>query len=121
MLQFPSHDAFTDKAIEGLSLSGLKHLGSGKVRELFSWNEDYLVFVATDRLSAFDVVMGEGIRKRGNFDANECVLVRTSRELCGVTQGNSRTGAAGLERLSLGAPRAKIPHNVRPEGRAACI
>ena len=44
-----------------------EHLGSGKVRELYAWDEDFLVFVATDRLSAFDVVMAEGVPGKGEI------------------------------------------------------
>ena len=34
----------------------LKKLSSGKVRDLFEFNND-LLFVATDRISAFDVIL----------------------------------------------------------------
>lgn len=39
----------------------------GKVREVYSINEDLLVMVATDRLSAFDVVMPKGIPYKGQI------------------------------------------------------
>lgn len=48
-----------------LSLPGLTKLRSGKVREVFELDERHLLFVATDRLSAFDVVMGEPIPGKG--------------------------------------------------------
>ena len=35
----------------------LPRVASGKVRDLFSIDEKTLLFVATDRISAFDVVM----------------------------------------------------------------
>lgn len=38
---------------------------TGKVRDVYSIGEDYLVMVATDRISAFDVVLPEGIPCKG--------------------------------------------------------
>ena len=38
-----------------------KSVYKGKVREVYNINDDLLVMVATDRLSAFDVVMPKGI------------------------------------------------------------
>jgi phosphoribosylaminoimidazole-succinocarboxamide synthase len=52
-----------NKALTDIDLP-LPHLASGKVRELFALEDD-LLFVATDRISAFDVVMGEGIPDKG--------------------------------------------------------
>lgn len=46
-------------------LEGLKHLATGKVRELFEVDEDTVLFVASDRISAFDVVMKNGIPGKG--------------------------------------------------------
>lgn len=39
----------------------------GKVREVYSLNNDILVMIATDRLSAFDVVMPKGIPYKGQI------------------------------------------------------
>jgi len=47
-----------------LDLSGVKKLKSGKVREVFDLG-DRLLFVASDRLSAFDVIMPNGIPRKG--------------------------------------------------------
>lgn len=47
-----------------LDLPGVKKLKSGKVREVFDLG-DYLLFVATDRISAFDCVMPNGIPRKG--------------------------------------------------------
>ena len=38
---------------------------TGKVRDVYSIGDDYLVMVATDRISAFDVVLPEGIPFKG--------------------------------------------------------
>jgi phosphoribosylaminoimidazole-succinocarboxamide synthase len=41
------------------------HLGSGKVRELYSLDEDRLLLVASDRISTFDVVLPTEIPDKG--------------------------------------------------------
>ncbi|MGH3733052.1 MAG: phosphoribosylaminoimidazolesuccinocarboxamide synthase [Acidimicrobiales bacterium] len=43
----------------------LRHLYSGKVRDLYEIDHDLMLMVATDRLSAFDVVMNEPIPNKG--------------------------------------------------------
>jgi phosphoribosylaminoimidazole-succinocarboxamide synthase len=43
----------------------LRHLYSGKVRDLYEVDEAHLLMVASDRLSAFDVVMNEPIPQKG--------------------------------------------------------
>lgn len=52
-----------DQAITSIDLAScsLKKVASGKVRELFEVNSTTLLFVATDRISAFDVVL-ENVR-----------------------------------------------------------
>ena len=47
-----------------LDLPGIKKLKSGKVREVFDLG-DSLLFVATDRISAFDCVMPNGVPRKG--------------------------------------------------------
>ncbi|PZP32831.1 MAG: phosphoribosylaminoimidazolesuccinocarboxamide synthase [Roseateles depolymerans] len=47
------------------SLSSLPLLGRGKVRENYAVGEDRILMVASDRLSAFDVIMGEPIPGKG--------------------------------------------------------
>ena len=49
------------------SFPGQTGLYKGKVREVYTINEDLLVMVATDRLSAFDVVMPKGIPFKGQI------------------------------------------------------
>ncbi|HEU6451101.1 MAG TPA: phosphoribosylaminoimidazolesuccinocarboxamide synthase [Gemmatimonadaceae bacterium] len=43
----------------------LKKLGSGKVRDIYEVDTDRLLLVATDRVSAFDVVMNEPVPYKG--------------------------------------------------------
>jgi len=54
----------SDAPILQLELPGLRKLKSGKVREVFDLG-DRLLFVATDRISAFDVIMPNGIPHKG--------------------------------------------------------
>jgi phosphoribosylaminoimidazole-succinocarboxamide synthase len=44
---------------------GQKNLYVGKVRDVYNVNDKYLVMVVTDRISAFDVVLPEGIPFKG--------------------------------------------------------
>ena len=46
---------------------GQKSVYKGKVREVYTLENDILVMVATDRLSAFDVVMPKGIPYKGQI------------------------------------------------------
>ncbi len=45
--------------------TGLEQIASGKVRDIYALDPDHLLFVTTDRVSAFDVVMGEGVPMKG--------------------------------------------------------
>ncbi|MEX2380997.1 MAG: phosphoribosylaminoimidazolesuccinocarboxamide synthase [Opitutales bacterium] len=51
------------RTIDGLPFP---HLGSGKVREIFDLGENLLI-VATDRLSAFDVILPTGVPGKGTL------------------------------------------------------
>lgn len=46
---------------------GQKSVYHGKVREVYNINDEILVMIATDRLSAFDVVMPKGIPFKGQI------------------------------------------------------
>ncbi|MGH3846510.1 MAG: phosphoribosylaminoimidazolesuccinocarboxamide synthase, partial [Pseudonocardiaceae bacterium] len=47
------------------ALSDYRHLASGKVRELYRIDDEHLLFVATDRISAFDYVLDSTIPDKG--------------------------------------------------------
>ncbi|MEK6296210.1 MAG: phosphoribosylaminoimidazolesuccinocarboxamide synthase, partial [Paraburkholderia tropica] len=47
------------------TLRSLPLLGRGKVRDNYAVGDDKLLIVTTDRLSAFDVIMGEPIPRKG--------------------------------------------------------
>ncbi len=49
------------------ALSEYRHLSSGKVRELYRVDDEHLLFVATDRISAFDHVLYSTIPDKGRI------------------------------------------------------
>ena len=49
------------------NFTGQTHVYKGKVRDVYSLENDLLVMVASDRLSAFDVVMPKGIPYKGQI------------------------------------------------------
>jgi phosphoribosylaminoimidazole-succinocarboxamide synthase len=53
-----------EQVITKPDLPGLKHVSSGKVREMYDLGEQLLI-VTSDRLSAFDVIMANGIPFKG--------------------------------------------------------
>ncbi|KAF0151428.1 MAG: phosphoribosylaminoimidazole-succinocarboxamide synthase [Ignavibacteria bacterium] len=55
-----------DSAVTAIYLPELKLFKRGKVRDVFDLGEYYLI-VSTDRLSAFDVIMNEGIPAKGKI------------------------------------------------------
>ena len=48
-------------------IASLEHIASGKVRDIYKIDEQHLLFVASDRLSAFDVVMPTPIPDKGRI------------------------------------------------------
>ena len=49
------------------ALSEYQHLASGKVRELYRIDDKHLLFVATDRISAFDYILDSQIPDKGRI------------------------------------------------------
>jgi phosphoribosylaminoimidazole-succinocarboxamide synthase len=54
-----------ETAIYDTELTGLTRLHRGKVRDLYALDDDHMLIVATDRLSAFDVVLPDPIPGKG--------------------------------------------------------
>jgi len=54
----------SDNTVLQLELPGITKIKSGKVREIFDLGEAFLL-VASDRISAFDVIMPNGIPRKG--------------------------------------------------------
>jgi hypothetical protein len=67
------HDATMTQALHTSTLTSLALLARGKVRDNYAVGTDRLLMVASDRISAFDVILGEPIPGKG---ANGAVLVQ---------------------------------------------
>ncbi len=94
------------------SLRGLEKLHEGKVRDIYAAGADTLLMVATDRLSAFDVVLPDPIPGKGR------VLTEISNFWFARTRHivpNHLTGRAVSELVSDPAERAAL------EGRAVIV
>ncbi|RYP02883.1 hypothetical protein DL764_005539 [Monosporascus ibericus] len=52
-------------AVTTLELSCLRKIASGKVRDLYDIDDKTLLFVTSDRISAYDVVMKNGVPRKG--------------------------------------------------------
>jgi len=54
-----------DSVLLQTDYSDLELFASGKVRDVYSLDNDHLLFIATDRISAFDYVLATGIPHKG--------------------------------------------------------
>jgi len=54
-----------DSVLLQTGFSDLKLYASGKVRDVYSVDDQHLLFVATDRISAFDYILASGIPHKG--------------------------------------------------------
>jgi phosphoribosylaminoimidazole-succinocarboxamide synthase len=86
------------QALYQSDLSGLQLLHRGKVRDIYDVDEQHLLIVTTDRLSAFDVIMAEPVPGKGE------VLTRVANFWFGRTQGLIPNQLSGLD------PRDVIPN-----------
>jgi phosphoribosylaminoimidazole-succinocarboxamide synthase len=66
------------------NLAGLKPIGRGKVRDIYEV-DGKLILVASDRISAFDVVLPDGIPGKGK------VLTQLSAFWFGMLEGSCPT------------------------------
>ena len=91
----------------------LPKIGRGKVRDIYAVDDDRLLLVTTDRISAFDVVMGETIPMKG------AVLTQISaywfNELEGVVPHHMIS--ADTDKIIAQVPALK-PHRAELQGRA---
>ena len=53
--------------MRSLELAGVEKVNSGKVREIFAVGSDKLLIVATDRISAFDVILPDAVPDKGKI------------------------------------------------------
>ncbi len=58
-------DIFASHVLLESDLPGVERLGRGKVRDVYAVDEDRLLIVATDRISAFDYILATGIPDKG--------------------------------------------------------
>ena len=107
-----------DAPLHQSSIASLELIGRGKVRDLYAVDDDWLLIVATDRLSAFDVVLPDPIPGKG------AVLTGISefwfRRTAAIAR-NHRAGAPALEavlsdprELAEARGRAMVVRRLRP-------
>jgi phosphoribosylaminoimidazole-succinocarboxamide synthase len=93
----------------------LTHLASGKVREIYEIDERRLLFVATDRISAYDVILPDEIPDKGRvltglslhwFDLLETPNHLLSTDLTGI--GLSAADETALEGRAMIVRRADV-------------
>jgi len=89
----------------------------GKVREMYKYADDKILMVATDRISAFDVVFNEGIPYKG------AVLSTLSQFWFNKTQHilpnhviTTHMPETLPKYLQGRAMSARLPHRERPQG-----
>jgi len=59
------------RVLTSTSLTGLKKIAEGKVRDLYEIDSETLLFVASDRISAYDVIMENVLRSLPNLHASQ--------------------------------------------------
>ena len=108
----------SDTPLHESSIGSLDLIGRGKVRDLYAVDDDWLLIVATDRLSAFDVVLPDPIPGKGAVltGISEFWFRRTD-----AIARNHRAGAPELEavlpdprELAEAKGRAMIVRRLRP-------
>ncbi|MFG6415971.1 phosphoribosylaminoimidazolesuccinocarboxamide synthase [Roseateles sp. DC23W] len=93
------------QALYESSLTSLPLLGRGKVRENYAVGEDRILMIASDRLSAFDVIMGEPIPGKGALLTKMALF--WFDKLDGIVP-NHLTGDDPLGAVATDAERAQI-------------
>ena len=89
----PHYRAGMQEPLLNIDLPGFTKLKSGKVREIFDLGDAFL-FVATDRISAFDCVMPNGIPRKGEVLNGTEVAEEISDE--NKSERNAEHSANGL-------------------------
>src|SRR4030088_3005902 len=91
----------------------LPRIGRGKVRDIYAVDDDRLLLVTTDRISAFDIVMAETIPMKG------AVLTQISAWWFGQLEGvvHHHMISADSEAIIAEVPALK-PHRAALAGRA---
>ena len=106
-----------DSPLYRSELEGLRLLGRGKVRDIYEVDADHLLIVATDRLSAFDVVLEDPIPGKGEvltalsrfwFERTRAIV---ANHTSGLVVGDVVDGAGARELLG---PRSQVVRRLRP-------
>lgn len=92
-------------ALHTSSLTSLPLIARGKVRENYAVGEDRILMVASDRISAFDVIMGEPIPGKGALLTKMALFWF---EKLGDIVPNHLTGDDPLSAVSTEADRAQV-------------
>jgi phosphoribosylaminoimidazole-succinocarboxamide synthase len=97
-------------------VTALPHIASGKVREIYEVDAQHLLFVATDRISAYDVILPQMIPNKGKvltglslhfFDLLDTPNHLVSTNLAGIP-GLSDSEAADLRGRAMVVRRAEV-------------
>jgi hypothetical protein len=92
------------------------HLGSGKVRELYSLDNERLLLVASDRISTFDVVLPTEIPDKGRVltGLSGYWFAQTGAIVPNTCSPRRRRGSTGCTRLGRSRPvrRPRLPGGV---------
>ena len=97
-------------------MPALPHLASGKVREIYEIDEEHLLFVATDRISAYDVILDQTIPDKGRvltglslhfFDLLDTPNHLVTTDISGV-DGLTEADHAELEGRTMVVRRAEV-------------
>ncbi|GAB7324619.1 hypothetical protein MBLNU13_g08506t1 [Cladosporium sp. NU13] len=102
-----------------LSQYNIKKIASGKVREIFEIDDKTLLFVATDRISAYDVILNNGIPAKGalltqlsahwfNLIATWMPSLKTHFLSADLPSGIPSEARSGLEKRSMQVRRHTI-------------
>ena len=98
-------DAYADDALFAPSIASLAHLHSGKVRDLYAIDDERMLIVASDRMSAFDVVLPTPVPGKGRMltELSNFWFARTEHII-----GNHRLDVDLAEVLPDGGERAPL-------------
>ncbi|EME38911.1 hypothetical protein DOTSEDRAFT_75577 [Dothistroma septosporum NZE10] len=104
-------------AITKIDIPGLKKIASGKVREIFELDDKTLLFVATDRISAYDVILENGVPSKG------ILLTQLSTHWFNLLQSKIPGLKIHLISTRLPASLSSLPQDVRAqlEGRSMVV
>ena len=105
-----------ETAVFETELAGLTRLHRGKVRDLYALDDDRMLIVATDRLSAFDVVLPDPIPGKGRVlnEISQFWFARTAHIVPNHLTGLPLSAAVSdLGQLRLLAGRAVIVRRLR--------